>query len=351
MQFHLPIILVLAIVIGIAFPAPGLFLSDTIFTKFCVFMIFIISGLRLDISSVKEAMKYWIHFIAGVIFILIVTPVAGYFVLKIPLEPEELKIGIAVMCCAPTVLASSAILADQCGGSFPLALLLSVGTNLLGVFISPLSVSILFRSSGFKVQLDVTSLLIELLLTIALPMVIGYTLQATIPAVAKFVKKASNILKVLSSLFLCMVPWVKMSASRDRLLSLDLLSLLYSLILIFVVHYIFLILTYLLCLVTKTPLPAMKALTLTCSMKTLPIAMTIISFLPESMGSQGILLVPAILFHFFQLLNCSFITVKWTPKEVEKKPEGKKEMKVKMEEPHVIPSKTTHPENDHYSVC
>ena len=49
-----------------------------------------------------------------------------------------------------------------------------MGTNLLGVFISPLSVSILFRSSGFKVQLDVTSLLIELLLTIALPMVIGY---------------------------------------------------------------------------------------------------------------------------------------------------------------------------------
>ena len=44
---------------------------------------------------------------------MIVTPVAGYFVLKIPLEPEELKIGIAVMCCAPTVLASSAILADQ----------------------------------------------------------------------------------------------------------------------------------------------------------------------------------------------------------------------------------------------
>ena len=59
MQFHLPIILVLAIIIGIVFPAPGVFLSETIFTKFCVFMIFIISGLRLDISSVKEAMKYW----------------------------------------------------------------------------------------------------------------------------------------------------------------------------------------------------------------------------------------------------------------------------------------------------
>ena len=66
--------------------------------------------------------------------------------------------------------------------------MLSVGTNLLGVFISPLSVSILFRSSGFKVQLDVTSLLIELLLTIALPMVIGYV----IPNSAVIVDIASN---------------------------------------------------------------------------------------------------------------------------------------------------------------
>lgn len=44
---------------------------------------------------------------------MLVTPIIGFFVLKVPLEPDELKIGIAVMCCAPTVLASSAILADQ----------------------------------------------------------------------------------------------------------------------------------------------------------------------------------------------------------------------------------------------
>ena len=40
----------------------------------------------------------------------------------------------------------------------------------------------------------------------------------------------------------------------------------------------------------------------------------VISFLPDSLGSQGIVLVPAILFHFTQLLSTSFISVKWTPK-------------------------------------
>lgn len=72
MKFHLPLILVLAIVVGIAFPAPGMLcyrqfiifigvaLSTTPFTQVCVFMIFIISGLRLDVSAVKEALKYWV---------------------------------------------------------------------------------------------------------------------------------------------------------------------------------------------------------------------------------------------------------------------------------------------------
>ena len=44
---------------------------------------------------------------------LFVTPFIGYFVLKVPLHPTELTIGIAIMSCAPTVLASAAILAEQ----------------------------------------------------------------------------------------------------------------------------------------------------------------------------------------------------------------------------------------------
>lgn len=37
----------------------------------------------------------------------------GYLVLLIPLKTREMTVGIAVMCCCPTVLASAAILADQ----------------------------------------------------------------------------------------------------------------------------------------------------------------------------------------------------------------------------------------------
>lgn len=49
-----------------------------------------------------------------------------------------------------------------------------MSTSLIGVFTSPIAVSLLFKSSNISVTLDVKSILMELLLTIALPMVIGY---------------------------------------------------------------------------------------------------------------------------------------------------------------------------------
>lgn len=37
----------------------GIVMSKTPFSNFCVFMIFIISGIKLDTSSVKTALHYW----------------------------------------------------------------------------------------------------------------------------------------------------------------------------------------------------------------------------------------------------------------------------------------------------
>ena len=98
-------------------------MSKTPFANICIFMIFIISGLKLNTSSIKQALKYWpvrlvypIHlqyFLLGLFFILFLTPFAGYIVLKIPIKTKELTVGTAIMCCCPTVLASAAILADQ----------------------------------------------------------------------------------------------------------------------------------------------------------------------------------------------------------------------------------------------
>lgn len=65
-----------------------------------------------------------------------------------------------------------------------------------------------------------------------------------------------------------------MSASSDKLKALSMVDLFYSILLNILVHYIFIVVTFILCKITKSPLPVTKSLVLSCSMKTLPIAMT-----------------------------------------------------------------------------
>lgn len=65
-----------------------------------------------------------------------------------------------------------------------------------------------------------------------------------------------------------------MSASSDKLKALNLVDLLYSILINIAVHYFFIVVIYILCIITRSPLPVTKSLVLSCSMKTLPIAMT-----------------------------------------------------------------------------
>lgn len=75
-----------------------------------------------------------------------------------------------------------------------------------------------------------------------------------------------------------------MSASSDKLKTMSITDLIFSLLVIIVVHYLlhqhlqlipsFLGFTLVVCWITKSPSPVTKSLALSCSMKTLPIAMT-----------------------------------------------------------------------------
>lgn len=51
--------------------------------------------------------------------------------------------------------------------------MLSVGTNLLGIFVVPFTVSLMFHASGVTIELDAIGMLLELLYQIAIPMLLG----------------------------------------------------------------------------------------------------------------------------------------------------------------------------------
>jgi predicted Na+-dependent transporter len=92
--------------------------------------------------------------------------------LQLPFEPRELSLGLAIFCAMPTTLSSGAVLCEQviralmqrrapphfiqsarvrgaqAGGNFALALLLTAGTNVLGIFTIPPMLKWLLSTAG-----------------------------------------------------------------------------------------------------------------------------------------------------------------------------------------------------------
>jgi hypothetical protein len=63
--------------------------------------------------------------------ILLLTPLVGMVAAQAPLQPPALALGLAVFACMPTALSSGVAFTQQIGGNVALALLLTVGSNML----------------------------------------------------------------------------------------------------------------------------------------------------------------------------------------------------------------------------
>jgi predicted Na+-dependent transporter len=95
---------------------------------------------------------------------------------------KELAIGLAVFCAMPTTLSSGAVLVDQSNGNFTLALLLTAGTNVMGIFTIPFMLK-LYLSTGTDVEISPVPMLIKLCITILLPLCLGKALRQIQPLV------------------------------------------------------------------------------------------------------------------------------------------------------------------------
>jgi predicted Na+-dependent transporter len=105
----------------------------------------------------------------------------------------------------------------QAGGNVALAIFLVVSTNVLGAFITPMTLS-LFVKAG-SVTLPVGDLVAQLVGTIFAPLVVGKALQE-LPFgdhyVKKLVSRFNKPLTMLSNTLLACIPWMKVSDSAQK---------------------------------------------------------------------------------------------------------------------------------------
>ena len=306
----LPIGLVVVALVGFVFPVPGLYMATLPTHYIAVTLIFLISGLMLRTDEVRAALSAWSGTLWGSLSILFITPIIGAAIaFQLPME-RNFQVGLALFCCMPTTISSGVALTNQARGNMALALLLTVLTNIAGVFTMPCVLAHLLDALG-QVELSAIQLLKNLCLSILLPLAVGKFLRRFVVA---WVDRNRTELTMLNSLALISIPWMKFSQSAARLSQIALSSLLLLLLSGLAIHLLYLLLNSGVCRLLRLPLAAHKAVVLLASQKTLPVAMTVLAFLPESAVSaadKGLIAIPCITFHLGQIFLDAIIATRW----------------------------------------
>lgn len=303
----LPLGLAVAALTGILAPAPGQFMAALPTQQIAVVVIFFCSGLLLRLDEVKAALTAWRAILWGVVGILGVTPVIGaWLAFQLPLAPAY-QLGLALFCCMPTTLSSGIALTGQARGNVALAVLLTVLTNLIGIFTVPVVLTALLGLLG-EVRLSAAQLLGQLLLVILLPLVSGQFLRRRI---ATWVDGRRYALGLVSNLALISVPWMKFSQSSRELGQLGLATLAGIVMGGLAIHGLYLLLGVGSCRLLRLPLPLTKAVVLQLSQKTMPVALTVLTFLPLPVATKGLMAIPCVATHLGQIVFDALIATRW----------------------------------------
>ncbi len=329
----LAVSLVIAVALGLIWPEPGVLFGTKVdgrspFQTALVVTIFLVMGLKLNTDAALRAVKEAKGIVWGIFSILFVTASIGAALTNLIDFPDipEFAVGLVVFYLGPTTSSSGVVMVTTANGNWTLSLLLTVSTSILAIFTIP---SMLSWLAEFKtetpVTLDVGELILNLVYTVLIPLFIGKCLQLASARVRRFIKEHPILFRLVPMYCIVLVPWLKVSQSMangsfDQVTAASVFVLLGWAI---AVHVLFLIINYGACLVLRVRRAEMKALVISCSQKTLPVALAVLSFLPETLGSIGLMSIGCVMAHFTQIIIDSFLVGKWAGDEEEEEEKEK----------------------------
>ena len=304
-----------ALVVGLAWPLPGRFLGDlelvgwSVMPSLMVVLIFIISGLKLKSDDVAAVLRARAAIGWGLLAILVVSPVLSVLPLRLTFVARELRIGLTVFCTMPTTLSSGVALVSQGGGNAALALLLTVLTNLIAVFSVPFVLGLVLDAAD--VTLSPLPMLAKLVCLILAPLIVGKVGRERSAKFAAFGARRKAEVNRANSVALMAIVWFKVSQSAKHIRSIAPPQAAYVVMLGCALHCALLALNTGALAALALPKEEYRAVLLMASQKTLPMAVTVISLFPTSVGQQGLIVIPCIISHLSQLFIDAAIVSRW----------------------------------------
>lgn len=172
-------------------------------TTIAIAVLFFLHGAKLSREAVIEGILHWkLHALVFAVT-FVVFPVLGLMAKPIlePLLGQQLYWGFLFMCFLPSTVQSSIAFTSVAKGNVAAAVCSASFSNLIGMFITPILVS-LFIFGQSKHDYDPTSSIIEITLLLLVPFILGQVLR---PYVFPLMQKMPKIVKVFDQGSILMV--------------------------------------------------------------------------------------------------------------------------------------------------
>lgn len=149
-------------------------------TKLAIALLFFLHGARLSPRTVIQGMTHWRLHLVILACTFALFPLLGLLIgLFAPgLLPPALAMGILFLCVLPSTVQSSIAFTSMAGGNVPAAICAASASNILGMFLTPLLVSVVMATGdggGFRLE-AMGAILLQLLA----PFLLGQVLQRRI---------------------------------------------------------------------------------------------------------------------------------------------------------------------------
>ena len=206
------ILLIVMVILATFLPVDGS--AAAIFSKvttFAIAILFFLHGAKLSREAIVEGILHWKLHAVVFAFTFAVFPILGLLAkpILLPLLGQQLYWGFLFMCFLPSTVQSSIAFTSVAKGNVAAAVCSASFSNLIGMFITPVLVS-LFIFGQSQHNYDPTKSIIEITLLLLLPFIAGQLLR---PYVFPLMQKVPSIVKTFDQGTILMVVYGAFSSA------------------------------------------------------------------------------------------------------------------------------------------
>jgi len=276
--------------------------------RIIVFLLFLITGLTLPSNRIRQDLSSPKLHVLIQIFIFIIAP--ALFLTAAPLFRNamdgQLLIGIFALSVLPTTVSSCIVFTQSARGNTVAAVFNASLANTVGIFLSPLLLSLLLSSTGRGLPMEqLLSTLRGLAVNMLVPIVIGQLVRIKVREFADRHRKKFGV--VSNCLILIVVVLAFSRAAANPLFSRYATELPWVLVYLAGVHLTLVGLVLLATKLLRFPLPDRISAMFVAPQKTLALGAPLLTIYFSGQEILGVALLPLIFYHPFQLLIAGFL--------------------------------------------